>query len=336
MARDLRPPKTAGIVTPDLPRPPAGMPATADPGFPLAGWDAPAWTSSPVAQIAIALSRAIEQLAAHIQESGVDQSALARLKNVQAALSAVLRRGFADLNDGAVTQLYRLCTLTHRTLLGIPRQEKPRGWDARLFTVHGDFTLLLERLAARRKHDTAVAPPDLSARRVDALVERLSDLAGEIRALDPHERSQLRLLASEILAQAFGSAGAAAAPTGTVRESIPRGARELWADRQAFAGETALGFLQRVYGSSLGSMRLADIAAIDQPLYQALQTWRRRNAPPANLKAFFSRERRSRADIDAELKKHRIKKPEDAFARFPDDKATAQRLYQAARARQTR
>jgi len=331
MARDLRTPQAADVATPDMPRPKAGMPDAPAQRSPFAGWDVPAWATSPVAQITIATCRAIGTLAASVAQKGVDASALARLKNIHAGILEVLRRGFDDLDRAAVIQLYRLCTVTQRTLHEVPRQDQPAGWDARLIKVHSDFLLVAERLRALWKKSVA-APSGASEQRIDDIARRATDLADDIRALEPRERTELRLLVSETLMQAFAEPAGSSA---TVREAQAF-AHALWAERDAFAGETALGFLQRVYGTRLNHMRLADLASIDQPLYQALQTWRRRNTPPAHLKSFFSRQRRSRAEIDAELKKHRIKKPEDAFARFPDDRATAQRLYQAARARQTR
>ena len=298
------------------------------------GWHLPAWTTSPTAQITIAACRAIGQLAQYIEGAGVDTAALARLKSIQVAVLEILRRGFADLDRNALTAMYRLVMMTQRTLREIPRQERPKGWDTRLFTVHADFARLVEVLHLEQKEK----PAKSSESRIEAIARKSMDLAKDLKSLEPQQRDELRLLINETLAQAFESTNSTPVhdTTRTEQQAAPSQAPELWARREEFKGQTALGFLQRVYGFWLDRMRLADIAALDHPLYQALQTWRRRNTPPPHLASFFARKRRSRADIDAELKKHKIKKPDDAFARFPDDRATAQRLYQAARSRQTR
>lgn len=335
MTRDLRPPKAASSAAPpEAPRIGVRRSDAVKTGAASEGWTIPEWTGSPAEQITIATCRAISQLAAVIEQNGVTSTALARLKNVQAGLSEILKRGFDDLDRKALTRMYRLCVTTQRALKGIPRADQPRGWDARLFTVHAEFSLVIEELLARQKGGDAIQA--LAERKLESIARKAFDLAQEIEALGPQERAQLRLQVSGTLARAFETSDAHAGSMGENDGATPSAAPELWVNRQAYAGETALGFLQRVYGDRLANMRLVDIASLDQPLYHVLQTWRRRNNPPAHLKAFFARERRSRAEIDAELKKYKIRKPEDAFVRFPDDKATAQRLYQAARARLTR
>ncbi|MFT4117926.1 hypothetical protein [Bradyrhizobium sp.] len=112
-------------------------------------------------------------------------------------------------------------------------------------------------------------------------------------------------------------------------------APELWESRAEGSGETSLGFLRRVYGPWLADITIADLRKIDEPLYLTLKQWGGRNKVPQDLKAFFgeAKKRRSRQDVEAELAKYNIKKPADAFARFPNDQKRARRLYQAAKIR---
>ncbi|AXK81527.1 hypothetical protein DW352_13995 [Pseudolabrys taiwanensis] len=120
------------------------------------------------------------------------------------------------------------------------------------------------------------------------------------------------------------------------KRPIPTEAPELYEGRGKGSGENAVGFLRRVYSDWLPTpLSISDIGDLDPKLYGTLKSWVRDRKPPADLTQFFkSKKRRTPEEIDAELKKHRINKPEDAFARFPNDKKTAARLYNAALRRQ--
>jgi hypothetical protein len=75
----------------------------------------------------------------------------------------------------------------------------------------------------------------------------------------------------------------------------------------------------------------AHIRDLDRPLYQALAKWLERHSAPPELEKFLEpRGRRRSKDVDEELAKHKIFEPTDAFKRFPNDRRTAERLYQAA------
>lgn len=166
-------------------------------------------------------------------------------------------------------------------------------------------------------------------------------LASEIKALPENDRAKIIELLERSLAVQFqaktgteDSGHPAATPTSATSDlELPAKAPSLWSKRKENAGEKAIGFLQRVYGPWLSSMHLSDLTERDEDLYWALQSWRRRHTVPKHLKPFFARQRRTRAQVDAELEKYSIKKPEDAYARFPRDKKTANRLYSAAKAR---
>jgi hypothetical protein len=78
-------------------------------------------------------------------------------------------------------------------------------------------------------------------------------------------------------------------------------------------------------------LSISAVGRLDHPLYVNLKQWVARHKPPQDLKAFFgsSRKRKTAKEVEAELKRYNIKKPEDAFARFPNDKQMANRLYMA-------
>ncbi|MBZ0147056.1 MAG: hypothetical protein K8F62_05860 [Pseudorhodoplanes sp.] len=189
-------------------------------------------------------------------------------------------------------------------------------------------TLLKQGSYADSKQQEKTSQEKMREKEVSDLLARLGSLI--------HAEPQLAEVVrrhSEFAAIFETASGKNKASMTHLNRALPKKAPALWSERDETAGETAIGFFQRVYAPWLEKLHLADISELDQPLYQSLQTWRRRHIPPQHLKAFFERQRRTRSEIDAELKKHKIEKPEDAFARFPKDRAKAQRLYQACRAR---
>lgn len=115
----------------------------------------------------------------------------------------------------------------------------------------------------------------------------------------------------------------------------PKKPPQLWDDRDKELGETSLVFLRRVYDEWLNDITISEIGQLDHPLYIALKKWAERHTVPRDLIRFFGdrRTRRSSEEVEAELNKHKIKEPADAFKRFPNDPATARRLYNAARKR---
>lgn len=201
-------------------------------------------------------------------------------------------------------------------------EEKISQFSGRLATINlraVEFSTALTGLLQREKDA------------FDNAAKTAAQLAEEIKSLQPAQRTQLRPVIDQLLAKAFDSA---AGPAGTpLAAGPPTRAPELWSKRAENAGETAFVFLQRVYAPWLESMNISNISELDRALYLALQQWLKRHKSPPSLKTFFARQRRTGAEVEAELKKHNIKKPEDAYARFPDDKKTANRLYSAAKAR---
>jgi len=120
------------------------------------------------------------------------------------------------------------------------------------------------------------------------------------------------------------------------QQAIPKKAPELWENRSLGSGETSLIFTRRVYARWLPApLAIADLRILDPSLYLALKKWTGRHQIPPELEAFFGagQKRRSRKEVEAELARYKIKKPSDAFERFPNDPKRARRLYQAAKAR---
>lgn len=187
--------------------------------------------------------------------------------------------------------------------------------------------LALQKSHPDFRHEVSGPSPEFRTAALNAAM-----LAQEVNALPESERAEVLKILGLALSAKIGTAPAVADRISS-SAAIPDQAPELWSARDEDVGETSIAFLQRVYRGWIDQMHLQDIAMLDEPLYQALQTWRRRHKIPPHLKSFFSRQRRSRSEVDAELKKYNIKKPEDAFARFPDDKSKAQRLYHACRSR---
>jgi len=192
-----------------------------------------------------------------------------------------------------------------------------------------DFSNQLRLLFRKGAKTTAPAPDVLkrSKSAFDIVAKKAAELAEDIKSLERDEREKIRALIDT-----QSQLADAVSPQNSTTE-LPEKAPSLWSDRSEHSGETSIGFFQRVYAPWLDKLHLTDISELDQPLYQALQSWRRRNKVPAHLRSFFTRQRRTQSEVDAELKKHKINKPEDAFIRFPNDKAKAQRLYHACRVR---
>lgn len=180
-------------------------------------------------------------------------------------------------------------------------------------------TILVAKHGGERDNRTTVSETE----RATALLNELLDL----RKRDPAAAA----IIEKRLATEFTRRAATSAPT---PRSLPSKAPEKWTKRPG-AGETAIGFLRRVYGAWLPApLGIATLSGLDHDLYANLKQWAGRNPVPRDLRKFFSeRVRRSSAEVEAELRKYKIENPADAFARFPNDRKLANRLYQAAMAR---
>lgn len=181
-----------------------------------------------------------------------------------------------------------------------------------------------DSIAVGRYFERSLPQRNLASKRLqaNALLESLADLIRETPELKPDIAQHPRFK------EVFETA--AEKPADLL---IPTEAPELWDKRKDASGETSLGFLRRVYGRWLPApLTISILNTLDPPLYLTLKQWTGRNKPPADLRLFFrgQRKRKTTDEVDAELKKFNIRKPEDAYARFPKDKSKANRLYMAA------
>ncbi|HEV7437692.1 MAG TPA: hypothetical protein VGO22_22930 [Pseudorhizobium sp.] len=112
---------------------------------------------------------------------------------------------------------------------------------------------------------------------------------------------------------------------------LPTEAPALWAERSSGRDVSPADFIVEHYGNwfEYGLTR-QHLKRIDPKLYQAFATWMRRHDVPPHL-AEFAKSKKSA--VDDELKAEGIAEPGDAFKKFPQDQAKAQRLYQAAKRR---
>lgn len=115
---------------------------------------------------------------------------------------------------------------------------------------------------------------------------------------------------------------------------IPVVAPKLWEGRHKDRKMNPAQFIEEVYGDWIGKgLDRAVIRRLDRGLYQAFATWVRRNDIPTRLVSLMDENQGKRVDsmrVDSELAAARIEKPSDVYLRFPNDRAAADRLYQAA------
>jgi hypothetical protein len=115
--------------------------------------------------------------------------------------------------------------------------------------------------------------------------------------------------------------------------SLPRKAPQLWQERPRSDKRTAIEFLEQVYADWLPApLTLTFLRSFDQPLHSTLSTWlaRNRDSVPPRLQTFFAGGKAAReAALDREIRELGIKEPADVFAKLPDDRKRAARLYQA-------
>jgi hypothetical protein len=115
---------------------------------------------------------------------------------------------------------------------------------------------------------------------------------------------------------------------------IPVVAPKLWEGRPKEGKMNPAQFIEEVYGDWIGKgLDRAVIRRLDRGLYQAFATWVRRHDIPTRLVSLMDENHSKRVDsmrVDAELAAALIEKPSDAYLRFPNNRAVADRLYQAA------
>lgn len=117
--------------------------------------------------------------------------------------------------------------------------------------------------------------------------------------------------------------------------SLPTEAPALWADRKTGREVSPVDFIRQHYGPWLGKgLTRADLRDRDRPLYQALAKWLARHTAPDDLRDFLERAHAEPREIEAKLVELAITNPAEAYARIPDDRREADRLYQAALRRQ--
>lgn len=110
---------------------------------------------------------------------------------------------------------------------------------------------------------------------------------------------------------------------------------EVWPEDKE-PGEKAIEFLRRVWGKGDDNIKFqkSDIRSKNFPLYQALTTYFRRPHTKTSLDSWWQDSPiRSKQEIDSELQRLNIKKPEDAFQRGLEV-SEAHRLYNASLRRQ--
>lgn len=122
--------------------------------------------------------------------------------------------------------------------------------------------------------------------------------------------------------------------------SLPKAAPEAWNTRPRQDKRTALEFLEQVYGEWLPTpLTLTYLRFIDAPLYSSLSTYLTRNREhlPRNFSKFFLGGRVAKdQSLNQEIKELGIKHPRDVYAKLPNDKRRADRIYNALLRRQKR
>lgn len=132
------------------------------------------------------------------------------------------------------------------------------------------------------------------------------------------------------LAGAFGAAvsDSGGGSSGDLKP-LPTVAPVVWTRK---AGMSSADFVRKVYGDWIGNgLTRAHLRQLDRRLYQTFSTWifRMGDRLPEDLASFRDDPER----VGVELADAGILHPSDAYKKFPDDPAKADRLYQAAKRR---